>query len=503
MMAKRSRKVKKISNKFMFFITISVLIVMFLSTAYNINDDYNKSMMELRENAKFLSNLSVLSLASPVWNYDDTSIQGIGQAIMKNPEVTYIQVTNAQGKALLDLKEPKDGGTIHVKNAVIKNGDKLADVKIGITKKFVEDKLMQIIEINAIQILLTLAILLVVIYLISRWITKPLRQLTTVTHKLANGELDVRADVTTSDEVGVLAEEFNAMADELNYKIKESVQASDKLQDYLELLRVNNKTVHSTASDVASSAEELAASSEEVNALMENVTSNADQIAGIILKNYNNSVEAVNRSRNVENLTNDGAIIIEETVTKMKSITDSFEDIDKNIKNLTNLSIQIEDFANSITTISEQTNLLSLNAAIEAARAGEHGKGFAVVADEIRKLAEESSNATQKINQLVSEIHLGINNSIAAAERGNTNIAEGVQLAGKSGESLKQINKAITNAIDVFENIETTSQETHKGVEMVITSCRETLCAMEEISRSSQNLAEAGVTLEELSSKDI
>ncbi len=180
--------------------------------------------------------------------------------------------------------------------------------------------------------------------------------------------------------------------------------------------------------------------------------------AQTILKSAGQSTETANQ----------GSIAVKRTIEEMHLIRKSVLEVANKIKDLGDKSVQIGEIVQVIDDIAEQTNLLALNAAIEAARAGEQGKGFAVVADEVRKLAERSGKATKEISQLITGMQEGTNNAVKAMNQSTIEVENGVAVADKTEEALKQIINEIKETELQAENITTLTKEVaHKSEQAV------------------------------------
>ena len=142
---------------------------------------------------------------------------------------------------------------------------------------------------------------------------------------------------------------------------------------------------------------------------------------------------------------------------------------------------QIGSIIGLVEDIAEQTNMLALNAAVEAARAGEHGKGFAVVAGEIRKLADESKQATTKIASLINDIQHTTNSTVMATEEGSKEIETGVKLAGNIEENFNVLNEALTSLMKFIENVSFNSENQEKISTEVIKNIKESSTDIAEV----------------------
>jgi methyl-accepting chemotaxis protein len=148
-----------------------------------------------------------------------------------------------------------------------------------------------------------------------------------------------------------------------------------------------------------------------------------------------------------------GAIVIQDTVTAMTELAINMEQAANEISALDQQSQQISSIVQSISSIAEQTNLLALNAAIEAARAGEQGRGFAVVADEVRLLASRTSKATEEIVEVVQRNQSQTQNTVAVIEKGKEKAEQGLALSKESGDVMQEIQQGaqeVVNAIGQF-----------------------------------------------------
>ena len=142
---------------------------------------------------------------------------------------------------------------------------------------------------------------------------------------------------------------------------------------------------------------------------------------------------------------------------------------------------QIGSIIGLVEDIAEQTNMLALNAAVEAARAGEHGKGFAVVAGEIRKLADESKQATTKISSLINDIQHTTNSTVMATEEGSKEIESGVKLASNIDENFKVLNDALGDLMKFIESVSFNSENQEKLSSEIIKTIKENTADLSEV----------------------
>nr|WP_106783014.1 methyl-accepting chemotaxis protein [Lysinibacillus timonensis] len=362
----------------------------------------------------------------------------------------------------------------------------------------------------------------ILIYFIIRSIVTPIKDLKETAVKVSNGDLTQIIQVKTTDEIGQLGQAFVGM------------------QENLKILLRN---IEQNAEQVASSAQQLTASTEETSAATEQVSTSIQQVALSVEKQK----ESEEKSVQVLGKISDGAQHIVENATKvsqlsreatkqaeyggesvgkilnqMETIRDLVLDSNKIMQSLTERSKEIDSILKIISGISEQTNLLSLNASIEAARAGEHGKGFAVVAQEVKKLAEQSHASTNDIQAIISAIQSETTTSLSMMKKVTSAVESGVEVSNEAVTKFYHIMESLNNVtpqmLDVSDTVnkvsvaikETTDRANENAIiaesnaaasEQVAASAQEQLAAMEEISSSAQALTEMAEELRLVISK--
>lgn len=267
----------------------------------------------------------------------------------------------------------------------------------------------------------------IIIFLISRKLTKPILTVAEHAEQLAEGNLAMRIPeglLHRKDELGKLVSSFNRMTRNLRDMISKIITISDKVATFSQELSASGEQVGETAEQVGATVEVVASGAEKQSGQVEATLLN--------LKNLLYQINEVNQGTdNMEKSTDymmgdvaQGGKVVIESIEKIKKVKNDTENVSKVISDLGNNSEQIGQIVELISSVAEQTNLLALNAAIEAARAGEAGRGFSVVADEIRDLAVESADATDKISDLIKEIRTDVHTAINRMESSISSVNE-------------------------------------------------------------------------------
>jgi twitching motility protein PilJ len=172
-----------------------------------------------------------------------------------------------------------------------------------------------------------------------------------------------------------------------------------------------------------------------------------------------NAERCADVARHAVDVAHKGGAAVRRTIEGMNTIRETIQDTSKRIKRLGESSQEIGNIVELIEEIAEQTNILALNASIEASRAGESSRGFAVVADEVQKLAERSTNATKKIEVLVSTIQSDTNEAVVSMERSTTDVVGGALLAENAGAALDEIEQVSHQIASLIQNISSSARD--------------------------------------------
>ncbi|MCY7435212.1 methyl-accepting chemotaxis protein [Bacillus pumilus] len=305
---------------------------------------------------------------------------------------------------------------------------------------------VQWIITSALVAALTLIVIAVFLNIgLTRSIVTPIKSLSYRAKQIAEGNLAVeRMDIQRKDEIGGLNESFNQMTDQLISLIKEISNVSSQVETFSIQLDDENKKLMESANQVSVSTDEMANGSQAISEDLQHGVSLIEKMDQHGRKNSERSQTVIQSTGDAIEAVESGKHTLTETKTAIEKNTHATRQIEQSAGEFTQYASGISAMAKTVSDIADQTNLLSLNAAIEAARAGEAGKGFAVVADEIRKLADESSNATRQIFDMVSHIERGIQ-SISQT------VKEGVKLSLQQQDAMDKTSHS-------FEDIETKAQ---------------------------------------------
>jgi twitching motility protein PilJ len=261
---------------------------------------------------------------------------------------------------------------------------------------------------------------------------------------LAEGDLTVKATVT-EDMTG-------AIADSINFAV-------EQLRSLVGTINDTSVQVASSAQETQATAMHLAEAAEHQATEINSASSRINEIAESINQVSRNSAESAEVAQRSVQIATNGADVVRQTIAGMDSIRDQIQETSKRIKRLGESSQEIGSIVELINDISEQTNILALNAAIQAASAGEAGRGFAVVADEVQRLAERASNATKRIETLVQTIQSDTNEAVSSMEQTTSEVVAGARLAEDAGTALGEIEKVSSDLSSLIQGISSAAQQ--------------------------------------------
>ncbi|MDF8365472.1 methyl-accepting chemotaxis protein [Achromobacter anxifer] len=296
---------------------------------------------------------------------------------------------------------------------------------------------------------IVLAVVIVAVWLgaflfMNRVVLRPLRAVSDSFDKIAGGDLTVRVDVTSTNEIGMLMAAVKRMQDSLTRTVSAVRRGVDEIN-------VGSREISAGNTDLSSRTEEQAASLEETAASME-------QLASTVKQNADNARQANQLAASASDVAERGGSAVSEVVSTMQEISAS--------------SRKISEIVSVIDGIAFQTNILALNAAVEAARAGEQGKGFAVVAGEVRSLAQRSAQAAKEIKGLI--------------EDSVSKVGAGSQQVERAGATMQEIVASVKRVTDIMGEISAASEEQSGGIDQV----NRAVSQMDEVTQQNAALVE-------------
>lgn len=364
--------------------------------------------------------------------------------------------------------------------------------KLDEINKKTDDSIALSVLIAGIALAISVLIGILVMLYIRKTIISPLTGIVHEANTIAAGDLSQQdIHVKSKDEIGQLGNAFNAMKNNLSSLIKNIQVNSEQVSGAAQELSASTEEITATTEDVtmrvndtAERAQISAQASNESARAMEETAAGVQRIAESTQKLLGNSVDATQTARN-------GGEIIQDAQQQMNIISSSTNSVNALVQKLAQQTEEINNISQLITSITDQTNLLALNAAIEAARAGEHGKGFAVVADEVRKLAEQSKSSANSIVNLTLEIKADTENVERAVSESLVSVEDGVKIISHAGESFTTIVDAVTQMSMQIQEISATSEELSASAEQVTASVNEIAYSSNESSGNLEMIAAA------------
>ncbi|CQR46335.1 Methyl-accepting chemotaxis protein McpB [Paraliobacillus sp. PM-2] len=340
----------------------------------------------------------------------------------------------------------------------------------------------------------TLVIGILIIWLFSNRIAKPIRKVTEQMKYLSDGDLTVeQLQLKSKDETSKLADAMNHLQDSLKEIITNVSKTSELLTNHGDELTQSANEVKEGTEQVAATMEELASGSETQAQHASDLSSNMSSFTHLVETANTEGKQIHQTSNNVLEMTNQGSDLMRKSSNQMENIHRIVEDSVQKVAGLDGHSKEISKLVYVIKDIAEQTNLLALNAAIEAARAGEHGQGFAVVADEVRKLAEQVSHSITDITGIVDGIQnetTAVTNSLQdgykAVEEGTKQIKITGETFDKIDHNLSEMTNGIKKISENLTQITTNSQQMNVSIEEIASISEESAAGIEESSASTQ-----------------
>ncbi|MDP2826778.1 MAG: methyl-accepting chemotaxis protein [Sulfuritalea sp.] len=303
---------------------------------------------------------------------------------------------------------------------------------------------------------------------------------------LADGDLRVRA--TVSEDI------TGAIADSVNYTVEELAVLVRRINDAAERVTSASNAAQSTSNDLLAATKVQSAEIMGANAAVLEMANSMKAVSSSALESArvaNASLEAARK----------GAAAVSNSISGMNEIRTQIQETSKRIKRLGESSQEIGEIVELISDITEQTNVLALNAAIQAASAGEAGRGFSVVAEEVQRLAERSGEATKQIAAIVKTIQTDTNDAVAAMEHSTHGVVEGAKLSDAAGQALNEISSVSQDLARLIQVISTDTQAQADIATKVADSMQDILRITGQTTTSTQQTAVSIGELTELATE--
>lgn len=285
--------------------------------------------------------------------------------------------------------------------------------------------------------------------------SKAFREAFKVTKAIAKGNLKVLATAHSEDEFGDLAYEVNKVSIGMKSMLTNLATFSKSAQDMSQTQAAHTQALAENHQALASIFEEFSSAASEQIQGMKNAQKQVDEIQSASQNILNSTQEVLSLATSAKDTSQEGSQAVKEAIHEMGVIQHVTMQANQSILILAEQAQKIGDIVSVINGISAQTNLLALNAAIEAARAGEHGRGFAVVAEEVRKLADNSSQSSRQIMELISEVQVMVDSTVENIGQGMNEVNLGKSVIEKAGRAITSLDEVINaTRVKVEENLE-------------------------------------------------
>ncbi|HAU8296105.1 TPA: HAMP domain-containing protein [Vibrio vulnificus] len=489
---------KSLKVVFLLQVILAVTLVLLVSAFIKYQDFKQSLTADLHTSVQNTSQRMSVSLPRAVWDFDLDTARTAISAELNLPEISAIQLTDTQGAELLFLR--LEGQGENKKLTDVKNKQRYSDqqslsreltfldygeekpvgtVKVFFDTAILEQKLRESLLLNIIElVVLDLIISIVIVAVLATTVLRPIRQLTEVIQALSSGDGDLSNKLAPArfKEFDDITDGINTFTESLRVIVQDVSLSSVTLE---EKARANGTAARANADKLDQQRHQLTTVAAAATELNHSVSIVADTAA-----------QTADQAHTATDLTHSVNEAIEKSASEIVNMREEMDHVNQEMHILVEEGDKITTVLNVINDISEQTNLLALNAAIEAARAGEQGRGFAVVADEVRNLAVKTSQSTEQIQKNI----VALGNATNSVEQELSRIASLLEKTAsrvtESQHSVNQVQELISIISDRNGQISQATEEQRQAVEEISQAIVEASEASNDVSSGAVQTAQ-------------
>ena len=403
--------------------------------------------------------------------------------------VDMVNIVKRSGEGFIPYKWPKPGKDKPVEKIAFVKGFNQWQWIIGsgvyldsIEEAFSEQRNLIVIS----SIIMIIAVILLS-YFIGKSILIPTRLAADMMKDISQGEGDLTRKLNESgnDEISELSRSFNLFALKMRESLVHVAQSANDVSEHAHTVDDSSRTSHSFIELQNDSSTQVAAAMEQMTHQIHDVSRNAEA--------------AEQAAKDAAQNASTGKNVVAQTITAIETLSSNIETVSRVTEDLANESHNIGSVLDVIRSISEQTNLLALNAAIEAARAGEHGRGFAVVADEVRTLASRTGQSTDEIQTMITKLQEGAKAAVEAVKSSQALSVSTVEQATSANTSLNEIERLVSIITEMNSQIARATEQQTQAADEVNLRINELSQSTEQSLNNTKQLTDASDNLKQSS----
>ena len=380
--------------------------------------------------------------------------------------------TDLDGKTVLDIGAPMPDspGSVHV-------GMYLSEVQQQIRK----------VTLNAARtVLLILAAGVGLLWYLMDRTLKPIKAFTGIVRRIVGeGDLTQKIEIRSSDEVGQMAGYFNEMMDWLRKTQGDLLAAIRTLDETVKGLEGLSEAQNQSVTLSATALQQTQVTAQEIKQTSQTAAQKAEEV--------------LKATQKADEIGKTGQDSVDRSLQGLTDIRRQVGEIAEKVLDLTDRTRQIGTITDTVKDLADQSNILALNAAIEAVRSGEHGKGFGLVAREIRRLADQSLQATGRVKEILDNIRDAIDKVVTITDSGSRRMEGGLELVKNSGENLKALTGLVRGNSDSVKQIATAVSQQNTGISQIFSAVTEQTKMMTETVRQVESIGQRVKALKETS----